>query len=156
MPFPYRMWQSRLAIGFEYFSGFSKEHGSKPIDLQKIVQVGGVTCGRKPAETAAAVIRYRSDKNLEAQPTGKRNPNCKRFFADLEECCTGEDIHLLQQKQAEYLALQNQYDLDFLYNALEAIRLCSRIRKRLPKRPRRLPLFFAIRFPGAGVCDVFR
>ena len=37
-------------------------------------------------------------------------------------CGRGEEITRLRQKQAEYLALQNQINPHFLYNALEAIR----------------------------------
>ncbi len=56
------------------------------------------------------VRRYRSDKNLEAvlQADWKTQPELQAFFADLEERLHGEEITRLQQKQAEYLALQNQ------------------------------------------------
>ena len=70
------------------------------------------------------VRRYRRDKNLEAvlQADWKTQPELQAFFADLEERLHGEEITRLQQKQAEYLALQNQINPHFLYNALEAIR----------------------------------
>lgn len=46
----------------------------------------------------------------------------ERIFTDVEERLHGEEITRLRQKQAEYLALQNQINPHFLYNALEAIR----------------------------------
>jgi len=51
-----------------------------------------------------------------------RDSDLSTFFADVEEKLYGEEITRLQQKQAEYLALQNQINPHFLYNALEAIR----------------------------------
>ena len=44
------------------------------------------------------------------------------FFHEIEDRLHGEEITRLRQKQAEYLALQNQINPHFLYNALEAIR----------------------------------
>nr|WP_297174900.1 sensor histidine kinase [uncultured Agathobaculum sp.] len=71
-----------------------------------------------------ALRRYRLDKNLEAVlHAGWRGaPDLQAFFHDIEERLHGEEITRLQQKQAEYLALQNQINPHFLYNALEAIR----------------------------------
>lgn len=68
--------------------------------------------------------RYQNDKNLEAvlRMDWSRDPALGAFFADMEERLHGEEITRLQQKQAEYLALQNQINPHFLYNALEAIR----------------------------------
>lgn len=68
--------------------------------------------------------RYRSDKNLDAAlyADWSRDATLCAFFGDIEERLHGEEIIRLQQKQAEYLALQNQINPHFLYNALEAIR----------------------------------
>ncbi|MDO4269854.1 MAG: sensor histidine kinase [Eubacteriales bacterium] len=71
-----------------------------------------------------ALRRYRNDKNLEAvlRKDWSREPELSAFFADIETRLHGKEIAKLQQKQAEYLALQNQINPHFLYNALEAIR----------------------------------
>lgn len=72
----------------------------------------------------SALRRYRNDKNLEAvlRRDWSRDPDLSAFFSDIETRLHGEEIAKLQQKQAEYLALQNQINPHFLYNALEAIR----------------------------------
>ena len=71
-----------------------------------------------------ALRRYRRNRDLEAvlQMDWHRDSDLSTFFADVEEKLYGEEITRLQQKQAEYLALQNQINPHFLYNALEAIR----------------------------------
>lgn len=71
-----------------------------------------------------ALRRYRSDRDLEAvlQMDWAASPLLNTFFSDVEERLHGEEITKLRQKQAEYLALQNQINPHFLYNALEAIR----------------------------------
>ena len=71
-----------------------------------------------------ALRRYHSDRDLEAvlQIDWSSSPLLHDFFADVEERLHGEEITKLRQKQAEYLALQNQINPHFLYNALEAIR----------------------------------
>ena len=71
-----------------------------------------------------ALRRYRSDRDLEAvlQMDWSGNGMLDTFFSDVEERLHGEEITKLRQKQAEYLALQNQINPHFLYNALEAIR----------------------------------
>lgn len=71
-----------------------------------------------------ALRRYRSDRDLEAvlRLDWDGEPVLRDFFSDIEERLHGEEIARLQQKQAEYLALQNQINPHFLYNALEAIR----------------------------------
>ena len=71
-----------------------------------------------------ALRRYRTDKSLETvlHADWRRAPDLQRFFDDIEKRLHGEEITRLQQKQAEYLALQNQINPHFLYNALEAIR----------------------------------
>ena len=71
-----------------------------------------------------ALRRYRNDKNLEAvlRMDWSKSPNLSAFLGDIEERLHGEEITKLRQKQAEYLALQNQINPHFLYNALEAIR----------------------------------
>ena len=71
-----------------------------------------------------ALRRYRNDRDLESvlQMDWAETPLLNDFFSDLEERLYGEEITKLRQKQAEYLALQNQINPHFLYNALEAIR----------------------------------
>ena len=71
-----------------------------------------------------ALRRYRNDKNLDAvlHADWAQDADLNAFFGDIEERLHGEEITRLQQKQAEYLALQNQINPHFLYNALEAIR----------------------------------
>lgn len=71
-----------------------------------------------------ALRRYRNDKNLEAvlQLDWSKSPDLSAFLGDIEDRLHGEEITKLRQKQAEYLALQNQINPHFLYNALEAIR----------------------------------
>lgn len=71
-----------------------------------------------------ALRRYKNDKNLEAvlRLDWSRSPNLSAFLSAIEDRLHGEEITKLRQKQAEYLALQNQINPHFLYNALEAIR----------------------------------
>lgn len=71
-----------------------------------------------------ALRRYRNDRDLKAvlQAGWGNEQLLNTFFSDLEERLHGEEITKLRQKQAEYLALQNQINPHFLYNALEAIR----------------------------------
>ena len=71
-----------------------------------------------------ALRRYRNDRDLEAVllRDWEREPVLGAFFSDIEERLHGEEIARLRQKQSEYLALQNQINPHFLYNALEAIR----------------------------------
>ena len=71
-----------------------------------------------------ALRRYRNDRDPEAvlQMDWGEAPLLNDFFSDLGERLYGEEITKLRQKQAEYLALQNQINPHFLYNALEAIR----------------------------------
>lgn len=49
-------------------------------------------------------------------------PELQLFCRDLDQILEGMPEDQLQQKQAEYLALQNQINPHFLYNTLEAIR----------------------------------
>jgi len=71
-----------------------------------------------------ALRRYRNDRDLEAvlRTDWGNGTLLQCFFSDIEERLHGEEITKLRQKQAEYLALQNQINPHFLYNALEAIR----------------------------------
>lgn len=71
-----------------------------------------------------ALRRYRRERDLEAvlRTPWRGDADLSAFFADVEERLHGEEITRLRQKQAEYLALQNQINPHFLYNALEAIR----------------------------------
>lgn len=71
-----------------------------------------------------ALRRYRNDRDLEAvlKADWKGSPLLALFLSDVAERLYGEEITRLRQKQAEYLALQNQINPHFLYNALEAVR----------------------------------
>lgn len=71
-----------------------------------------------------ALKRYRHDRDLDAvlQMDWRKAPMLDLLFSDLEDRLHGEEITKLRQKQSEYLALQNQINPHFLYNALEAIR----------------------------------
>lgn len=71
-----------------------------------------------------ALRRYRNDRDLEALLKADRDRSSLLglFLSDVEERLYGEEITRLRQKQAEYLALQNQINPHFLYNALEAVR----------------------------------
>ena len=57
-----------------------------------------------------ALRRYRRERDLEAvlQMDWHRDLDLSAFFTDVEERLHGEEITRLRQKQAEYLALQNQ------------------------------------------------
>lgn len=71
-----------------------------------------------------ALRRYRRDGDVDAV-LGEDWSRCRdifAFFREIENRLHGEEITRLRQKQAEYLALQNQINPHFLYNALEAIR----------------------------------
>ena len=67
-----------------------------------------------------ALRRYRRERDLEAvlQMDWHRDLDLSAFFTDVEERLHGEEITRLRQKQAEYLALQNQINPHFLYNCL--------------------------------------
>lgn len=71
-----------------------------------------------------ALRRYRDDKDLAAvlRADWSRAPDLRALFGEIDRRLHGEEITRLQQKQAEYLALQNQINPHFLYNAFEAIR----------------------------------
>ncbi len=71
-----------------------------------------------------ALRQYRNDRNLDAvlKTDWDHDSDLDRLFMDIEQRLYGDEITRLQQKQAEYLALQNQINPHFLYNALEAIR----------------------------------
>ena len=70
-----------------------------------------------------ALRRYRGERDLEAvlQMDWHRDLDLSAFFTDVEERLHGEEITRLRQKQAEYLALQNQINPHFLYNTLDSI-----------------------------------
>lgn len=67
---------------------------------------------------------YQKDRDIVPvlQAGWEHTPLLQSFFSDLENRLYGEEITRLRQKQAEYLALQNQINPHFLYNALEAVR----------------------------------
>ena len=70
-----------------------------------------------------ALRRYRRERDLEAvlQMDWHRDLDLSAFFTDVEERLHGEEITRLRQKQAEYLALQNQINPHFLYNTLDSV-----------------------------------
>jgi len=71
-----------------------------------------------------ALRQYGREKNIKRilSQGWEDVPGLRDFFADVERRLYGEEQQKLQQKQAEYLALQNQINPHFLYNSLEAIR----------------------------------
>lgn len=71
-----------------------------------------------------AIRQYKKDKDLDRilHADWTQEPDLKELFGEIEERLQGEENKKLQQKQAEYLALQNQINPHFLYNTLEAIR----------------------------------
>ena len=71
-----------------------------------------------------ALCRYRRDGDVDAvlDADWSRSREIFAFFREIVDRLHGEEITRLRQKQAEYLALQNQINPHFLYNALEAIR----------------------------------
>lgn len=71
-----------------------------------------------------AIRQYEKDRDLDRilRADWSQEPELQDFFAEVRERLEGEESQKLQQKQAEYLALQNQINPHFLYNTLEAIR----------------------------------
>ena len=71
-----------------------------------------------------ALRRYRRDGNLDAvlHEDWSRCRDIFAFFHEIEDRLHGEEITRLRQKQAEYLALQNQINPHFIYNTLDNIR----------------------------------
>ena len=71
-----------------------------------------------------ALRRYRRDGNLDAvlHEDWSRCRDIFAFFHEIEDRLHGEEITRLRQKQAEYLALQNQINPHFLYNTLNTIK----------------------------------
>ena len=67
---------------------------------------------------------YNRDRNLDRlmQTDWSREPLMRAVKEDIEARIHSEENQKFQQKQAEYLALQNQINPHFLYNTLEAIR----------------------------------
>ena len=106
------------------------------------------------------IRRYRSDKKLETvlRADWRTQPELQAFFADLEERLHGEEITRLQQKQAEYLALQNQINPHFCIMRLKPFERthCWQIRRRLLKRLRHWQLFSLYDLQCTGICDLFR
>lgn len=108
-----------------------------------------------------ALRRYRDDRDLEAVllQDWAGEPALRDFFSDIEERLHGEEIARLRQKQSEYLALQNQINPHFLYNALEAIRTdalladCGEIAETTEALATFFPLYHLQR---AGVCHLLR
>ena len=71
-----------------------------------------------------AIQQYNKEKNLDCVFGADWNnaPEWNSFFADIHERLYGEKNIQMQARHAKYLALQNQINPHFLYNALEAIR----------------------------------
>ena len=71
-----------------------------------------------------ALRRYRTEKNIKhiLREDWGDTPALQSFFEDIDRRLYGEEQQRLQQKQAEFMALQNQINPHFLYNSLEAIR----------------------------------
>ena len=87
-----------------------------------------------------ALRRYRRDGDVDAVlgADWSRSREIFAFFREIVDRLHGEEITRLRQKQAEYLALQNQINPHFLYNALRlSVRtLCWRIVRILQKPPK--------------------
>lgn len=71
-----------------------------------------------------AIRRYKKERDLDRilSADWEQEPDLKEFFGEIKERLRSEENIKLQQKQAKYLALQNQINPHFLYNTLEAIR----------------------------------
>ena len=74
-----------------------------------------------------ALCRYRRDGDVDAVlgADWSRSREIFAFFREIVDRLHGEEITRLRQKQAEYLALQNQINPHFLFNVLENIRMRS-------------------------------
>ena len=69
--------------------------------------------------------QYKADRDLDRllhHSDWKKEPLLEGLAADVEARINSGENQKFQQKQAEYLALQNQINPHFLYNTLEAIR----------------------------------
>ena len=62
-----------------------------------------------------AIRQYQKDKDLDRilRADWSQEPELQGFFGELRERLEGEETQKLQQKQAEYLALQNQINPHF-------------------------------------------
>ena len=69
-----------------------------------------------------ALCRYRRDGDVDAVlgADWSRSREIFAFFREIVDRLHGEEITRLRQKQAEYLALQNQINPHFLFNSLNA------------------------------------
>ena len=107
-----------------------------------------------------ALRRYRRDGNLDAvlHEDWSRCRDIFAFFHEIEDRLHGEEITRLRQKQAEYLALQNQINPHFLYNALEAIRSDALLAdcEDIAETTEALATFFSLHhLQCAGICHLF-
>ena len=70
-----------------------------------------------------ALRRYRRDGDVDAVlgADWSRSREIFAFFREIVDRLHGEEITRLRQKQAEYLALQNQINPHFLFNTLNNI-----------------------------------
>lgn len=71
-----------------------------------------------------AIRQYNRDHDINRILSMNWNsePEVRELFDEIHDRLYGEENKELQQKQAKYLALQNQINPHFLYNTLEAIR----------------------------------
>ncbi|MFR6376391.1 MAG: sensor histidine kinase [Oscillospiraceae bacterium] len=92
-------------------------------------------------ETAPGTLPLSQRRRCGCRPRRRLEPSREifAFFREIVDRLHGRRSLACVQKQAEYLALQNQINPHFLYNALEAIRstLCWRIVRILRKPPKR-------------------
>ena len=105
-----------------------------------------------------ALRRYRRERDLEAvlQMDWHRDLDLSAFFTDVEERLHGEEITRLRQKQAEYLALQNQINPHFLYNAHPHRRPAGELSGYCRDHGGSGDLFPIHHLQCPGVCDLFR
>ena len=76
-----------------------------------------------------ALRRYRRDGDVDAVlgADWSRSREIFAFFREIVDRLHGEEITRLRQKQAEYLALQNQINPHFIYNTLNSIKWMATI-----------------------------
>ena len=98
-----------------------------------------------------ALRRYRDSRDLDAvlKEDWGEGTDLQLFFADVEARLHGEEIIRLRQKQAEYLALQNQINhTSSTMRSKRSVRMrCWPIAPILQRRLRRWLPFFDIRSP---------
>lgn len=109
----------------KYFSATVQENDRhQSFRIQKALQVGVAYVADNTMETAPGTLPLPQRRRCGCRPRRRLEPlrEIFAFFREIVDRLHGEEITRLRQKQAEYLALQNQINPHFLYNALEAIR----------------------------------